>query len=868
MSEQLPPVPYQAQMTTQQGTPSNTWAAFFRSLIDAIKANAITTPIDISAGGTGQTTQQGAVNALTGTQSAGKYLRSDGVNASLSAITPADVPTLNQSTTGTASNVTGIVAPANGGTGVANTNKITTGSNDITLTSTGTTNVTLPTSGTIATLANSETFSSKSFSDAVTLAEISTPSSPASGKLKVYPKSDNNLYTLNSSGQETQVGSGAGSSGTKNYLGTVNGVNGNGNAELGTTTKWSLAHSALTNKFPLNVGLAGFPFSAAGGSNGGSAANGNLSLSTVNSGQLAGSYSFSYASSSATTAGDMLISDAFTIDIEDQAKVLTIKAYYTSHSGASNCNFSGTSSNSFGIAIYDVTNGAWIMPAGVWNLVQSSGVGIITGTFQTTSNSTQYQIALFNANATSGAATLYLDDFFVGPQTAPVGPAMNDFKDNSSNYTFGGFGSVSNVKIFERRVGDTLEVQGYFQVGTTAASTAFIQLPYAIDTSKYGAASNNQMVGIATNAAGGSGSGPFIQGEGWVLFYDGSTNNQIFWGNAGVTSTSAYAKLNGNGVTGNNYQYSIKFSVPIAGWSSNTVMSSDTDTRVCAARSRCVSTSTTISSNVDTWIDFETKDYDTHGAVTSGGGFKTSSNAGAWKYTAQVSGFYRISAGLAASSGSPTSMDLKFLKNGTEDTRIREQGIAGSASPGISGSVQLKLNAGDYLEVVASFNANTTVNSSVTAFVNVERFCGPAVVAATEAVAVYGSPQTPSGTISGSASVAKFAATNDTHGGYSASTGLYTVQVSGWYQCNAMIQVSHSTSSSNNQAYIYKNGSAAINGPFIFASGSSQSSAPVNGIVYCNAGDTLGVYVLSNNTSPTYTASQSTFSFARTGRGN
>jgi hypothetical protein len=37
----------------------------------------------------------------------------------MSAIQAADVPTLNQNTTGTASNVTGVVAVANGGTGTA-----------------------------------------------------------------------------------------------------------------------------------------------------------------------------------------------------------------------------------------------------------------------------------------------------------------------------------------------------------------------------------------------------------------------------------------------------------------------------------------------------------------------------------------------------------------------------------------------------------------------------------------------------------------------------------------------------------------------------------------------------------------------------
>jgi hypothetical protein len=73
--------------------------------------------VAINRGGTGQTTQAAAITALAGTQASGQYLRSDGTNTLLSAIQAADVPTLNQNTTGTAANVTGTVAIANGGSG-------------------------------------------------------------------------------------------------------------------------------------------------------------------------------------------------------------------------------------------------------------------------------------------------------------------------------------------------------------------------------------------------------------------------------------------------------------------------------------------------------------------------------------------------------------------------------------------------------------------------------------------------------------------------------------------------------------------------------------------------------------------------------
>ena len=71
----------------------------------------------VANGGTGQTSAQSAMNTFAGAVTSGQYLRGNGTNVVMAAIQAADVPTLNQNTTGTAANVTGTVAVANGGTG-------------------------------------------------------------------------------------------------------------------------------------------------------------------------------------------------------------------------------------------------------------------------------------------------------------------------------------------------------------------------------------------------------------------------------------------------------------------------------------------------------------------------------------------------------------------------------------------------------------------------------------------------------------------------------------------------------------------------------------------------------------------------------
>ena len=66
--------------------------------------------VAIANGGTGATTQAAAITALTGAQTSGRYLRSDGTNSALAAIVAADVPVLNQNTTGTSGGLTGTPA--------------------------------------------------------------------------------------------------------------------------------------------------------------------------------------------------------------------------------------------------------------------------------------------------------------------------------------------------------------------------------------------------------------------------------------------------------------------------------------------------------------------------------------------------------------------------------------------------------------------------------------------------------------------------------------------------------------------------------------------------------------------------------------
>lgn len=114
----------------------------------------ITGTLPVANGGTGQTTANAAFNALAPSQTSasGKYLKSDGTNTSWDAL---DIST---------GDITGVLSPVNGGTGVANNVANTTtftGAYSLAWTLSGATSLTLPTSGTLITSTGAVTLTNK-----------------------------------------------------------------------------------------------------------------------------------------------------------------------------------------------------------------------------------------------------------------------------------------------------------------------------------------------------------------------------------------------------------------------------------------------------------------------------------------------------------------------------------------------------------------------------------------------------------------------------------------------------------------------------------------------------------------------------------
>lgn len=636
---------------------------------------------------------------------------------------------------------------------------------------------------------------------------------------KIYITAQGINDTLSNAITNGQIGAG----GTKNYI-----ISGN-TFESNTTTGWSLARTTLSNKFPNQV--SGSWTSAAG----------TLSFATVGSGnQLAGNYSASLTSSAASTAGDMVVSNAITLDQEAQGAVQGISFFYKVSSGSSNLDFSGTSNNSLAVAVYDVTNSAWIQPAGTYNLVNKGSVGKFTGTFQVPINTTSIRLALFFPNASAGAFAVTVDDFVLGPQVSVSTPPMSDCQGYIPTIT--GFGTPTNIAFRSRRVGDSLEVWGYFQAGTPTGVAGTVTLGYlggngnvTIDTAKL---PTNGVVGF-----GGYGN------SSTTLFSMAPLATGAFnYLNFGLqtSTTNALGAVNGNAFAPNAFiQFHAK--IPIVGWSSNTVSSADTDTRVIACQAYLSTNWTQTSSGNYQKVPFNATGFDTSGS------FSTSLN----RFIIPVTGVYRISANMLWNANATGIRAMQLWKNGSFFSDIGASSAQGVSASGVicNGTNTAQANAGDYFEIYASQNSGgslATFGGGASNYVNFERLSGPAVVQATDSVVSRYTTAAGQSIPNNLSTIVVFGdKVFDSTNSMNPSTGVYTVPVAGTYRVQSLLQFASAAFVTGTQynVSIFKNGAlfSILGGNFAQASNTSAVTINGAGTVKCIAGDTIVINAYQNS---------------------
>lgn len=611
---------------------------------------------------------------------------------------------------------------------------------------------------------------------------------------------------------------------------------------------WGLFNTTLTSKIPT------------GGITSGAASITTFAPTTTN--PLSGDYSLRVASSGAITAGHGFISDAFTIDRKDRAKVVAFSFSYEPISGT--MDFSGTSANTWAVYIYDVSGSAWIQPAGVYNMIQASGVGIGSGTFQTTATGTQYRIALICITTTSGPVEIVFDDFNVGPQKTLQGPSgpvgeiiatgsvtppygflycngqsvsVSQYQDlfNSIGYTYGGSGASFNVP----------DLRGVFLRGAGSQTIGAETYSATLGTKQNDATAKN---GLSITDPG---------------HFHGGWQVDVLAGGIGANRTTLIHPITGTreptttvstGITLNAGDTETRpANVAVAyhiRYLATYQMSQDTDTRVVAAHTYLNTTQVVgiggnaiIGSVANTW-----------GTSTSYGYFDTHSgiNFSTGQYLVSISGIYEITGYLAtgAAASASNTVFLNLHKNGTSISRLIGMD---TSSLQYSGSTVIPLNAGDLIDIRLSNGSGSAVTiygaaaDAGSTHWSIRRLSGPATIAASEKIyADYRLTVTQSIPDNTETVVNLNDKIVDSHAAVATGAAWkFIAPRADWYDVNATLIYSSSTNLAAADIYLKKNGSlyrtigTGIGVPGQYLQGSIS--------VYLNAGEYIQLSTLQDD---------------------
>jgi hypothetical protein len=413
----------------------------------------------------------------------------------------------NTLTVRAASDITGTLPVLNGGTGT--TTSTGTGSTVLSAspTLTGTPVLATPT-------ATSASITGTGGAGFLELAEQSAaPSNPAATKLRVYGKTtDEGLYFLNSSGTEKQVGSG---SGEKNYVSTGS----------STAASWTASGAGITVATDVTGSELPRP---------------NTTATGIKTTGVSGSTAYAYY--------------RFILDDADASKKLKVQFDMKP--------ITGYVASDFKVDVY--SNTASDYTTGNTRLALStdssavSALPALTGTYRTTFDapavSAKYIEVRIGLNGTNTHA-LVASDIVVGPGVVQQGAAATGW--TAFTPTIGTTAATSSNSSYWRRVGDTIEINGYVAFSGTGTGGVTVSLPAGLT--------------INTGTLGGAGSpiASTVNGDGW--WYNTTTTQVIHLNYSSATSVvfikpaTATTQLNGTDLAAS-HQIGYNFKVGVNEW--------------------------------------------------------------------------------------------------------------------------------------------------------------------------------------------------------------------------------------------------------------------------------------------------------------
>lgn len=379
------------------------------------------------------------------------------------------------------------------------------------------------------------------FTGGILLDEMSTPTTPSSGKVAVYAKSDKKLYTKDSLGAEAVVGSGSGSGG-RNYLdtyadfsldpstGMVNNLTATGNRGSDTTV-WGANTTSLLSQTS-------------------TALRGTKSAQLVNG----------------SSASNFIESPLFTLDTIDVNTNFLFISFDLNSAGTSVATgdwlLQVIRYNSSGVFQENITPSITSVPSGYYNFKCA---------FNHSATATDQYAIRFRSN-TATARTLTLDTLIVGPQAVVSSAAVGGWLTYTPTYT--GFGTVSFNFAQYRRVGDSMEIQAFFTTGTSTAVLASMTLPSGLtmDASKIPIANLTSSAGCLVGLGVSNETANATYQPGSLLANTLTSTSLIYFGPGAATANHLIPKNGDSSFIGNSQNISLNIKIPISQWTANVTL--------------------------------------------------------------------------------------------------------------------------------------------------------------------------------------------------------------------------------------------------------------------------------------------------------